>query len=558
MKHLFIIYFLIIVIALPISTFSSDVSVFEDADEIEKIASSVIYIEADDDYDDSEKITGSGFIAFNEKTIITNYHVIQDAIRIVAFDNQNNFLKGIKVIAVDKERDIAILSFKENTSMIPLYLSYPSEYKRGQKVAAIGYPKGLFNTFSTGIISAVAKLRDKTVIQFTAPISHGSSGGALFNSRGEVIGITSSTIEDGQNINFAIDIVHAIELYRKYDPLFVPNKQKPTMKQATIVMPTQTITKDKLSTPVIVSANLNDSTLELTWEKVPGASKYLIYRSSLKNGPYLVIGTTSDLKFEDSPKYLSHFYKVIAFDEDYNSSEFSKPMEVIVQPPVQTPQPSSIKFSSDEEISKYKTLDIGMNDPAVGRLKERMYELGYFSNNTVNNNYTKNTAEYVKQFQKINGLEITGIATPEMQALFFSENAISKPKSITSSNTSKNLPIKLSDGVYFGFGPRIDQSIINTTKDKTVTEFTLVYHCYDKNNISLQFLDSEKDELYQKFKKEVQPGQSLYTGDVLLNVSPFRIDKVKVGIYSLRMSDGTEIVVEKQEVKYKTWDFNLY
>ena len=68
-----------------------------------------------------------------------------------------------------------------------------------------------------------------------------------------------------------------------------------------------------------------------------------------------------------------------------------------------------------------------MKDPDVARLKERMYELGYFNNRTDNNNYTETTAEYVKEFQRANGLAADGIATPEMQALFFSKYAIPKP-----------------------------------------------------------------------------------------------------------------------------------
>lgn len=75
---------------------------------------------------------------------------------------------------------------------------------RGQKVVAIGSPLGLFNSVSDGIISGFRVIDDVDMIQFTAPISHGSSGGALLNMYGEVIGISTAGIDEGQNINLAM------------------------------------------------------------------------------------------------------------------------------------------------------------------------------------------------------------------------------------------------------------------------------------------------------------------------------------------------------------------
>lgn len=76
-----------------------------------------------------------------------------------------------------------------------------------------------------------------------------------------------------------------------------------------------------------------------------------------------------------------------------------------------------------DDLSQYKTLEAGYKGPEVATLKQRMYELGYFENNTVNESFTDKTAEYVKKFEKINGLPVDGIADPEMQALFFSDKA---------------------------------------------------------------------------------------------------------------------------------------
>ena len=78
------------------------------------------------------------------------------------------------------------------------------ELVRGQKVIAIGSPLGLFNSVSDGIISGFRKIKDMDMIQFTAPISSGSSGGAVLNTYGQLIGISTAGIDKGQNINLAV------------------------------------------------------------------------------------------------------------------------------------------------------------------------------------------------------------------------------------------------------------------------------------------------------------------------------------------------------------------
>ena len=75
---------------------------------------------------------------------------------------------------------------------------------RGQRVVAIGSPMGLFNSVSDGIISGFRRIDEVDMIQFTAPTSHGSSGGAVLNLQGEVIGISTAGIDSGQNLNLAV------------------------------------------------------------------------------------------------------------------------------------------------------------------------------------------------------------------------------------------------------------------------------------------------------------------------------------------------------------------
>lgn len=89
------------------------------------------------------------------------------------------------------------------------------------------------------------------------------------------------------------------------------------------------------------------------------------------------------------------------------------------------------------DTSQYQTLTIGSTGTDVAALKQRMYELGYFKNNVVNQTFTSKTAEYVMEFERINGLEVDGIADPEMQALFYSDKALPKSAGDTITATAE-------------------------------------------------------------------------------------------------------------------------
>lgn len=76
----------------------------------------------------------------------------------------------------------------------------------GDTITAIGSPLGLKNTVSKGIVSAIRENRDMKELQISVPISHGSSGGALFDESGRVMGVTSSGYDGGGDLNFAVPI----------------------------------------------------------------------------------------------------------------------------------------------------------------------------------------------------------------------------------------------------------------------------------------------------------------------------------------------------------------
>lgn len=173
-------------------------------------------------YDENDELigSGSGFVAFSNDLIVTNCHVIAEAKKIVAYSDVGDSYQVSDVLCVNSDKDIAILCFESPTDLTPLPLNESGEVVRATPAVAIGSPMGFHNTVSKGNVSSVFTEEEVKYIQFTAPVSPGSSGGALINDEGAVIGITTGTYDDGmgsaQNLNIAVNIIEVIELYENH------------------------------------------------------------------------------------------------------------------------------------------------------------------------------------------------------------------------------------------------------------------------------------------------------------------------------------------------------
>lgn len=164
--------------------------------------------------DGSNAYQGSGFFIDNEGLAVSNYHVFRgtgiglEQIKLVGSDDA---YKVTEVIQKSEQEDFILFRVDcENTNYIPIATDKP---KIGEKVYAIGSPRGLENTFSSGEVS---QWRADNLMQISALIDHGSSGGALINEYGEVVGITSGSFADGSqaNLNYAWSI-DAVKPYIK-------------------------------------------------------------------------------------------------------------------------------------------------------------------------------------------------------------------------------------------------------------------------------------------------------------------------------------------------------
>lgn len=152
---------------------------------------------------------GSGFFINSDGLAVSNYHVFRGTnigAEQIKLANSDEVYKVAEVIHSDADEDFILFRVGvSNTTYIPIAKFKPQV---GEKVYAIGSPRGLENTFSSGEVS---QWRDMNLMQISALIDHGSSGGALINEYGEVVGITSGSFADGSqaNLNYAwsIDII---------------------------------------------------------------------------------------------------------------------------------------------------------------------------------------------------------------------------------------------------------------------------------------------------------------------------------------------------------------
>ena len=182
------------------------------------------------DAKDEPLISGSGFFV-RPGEVVTNLHVVNGArrVEIHTLEGKGRTYPVAGTLAVDDEADLALLKVElpaERSRPLTLTNALPEE---GEQVFVIGNPLRLEGSVSDGIVSAVREVPDVgRIIQITAPVSHGNSGSPLLNMRGQVIGIVTVKVTNGQNINLALGTSRIAALKRgqltSFDQLSASNK----------------------------------------------------------------------------------------------------------------------------------------------------------------------------------------------------------------------------------------------------------------------------------------------------------------------------------------------
>ena len=173
-------------------------------EELAGLASSIVMIRVYDQYNEPFA-SGSGVLINQDGYILTNFHVVRGAAAYgVCLEGEEEPRFTTELIKYHPENDLALIRI-DPVNRRPIHLYQGPDLVRGQRVVAIGSPLGLLNTVSDGIIAGFRNISEVSMIQHTAPTSPGSSGGALLNMYGELVGIVKGGFDDGQNLNLAID-----------------------------------------------------------------------------------------------------------------------------------------------------------------------------------------------------------------------------------------------------------------------------------------------------------------------------------------------------------------
>jgi S1-C subfamily serine protease len=163
--------------------------------------------------------TGSGFVINANGTLLTNWHVVENAVKVtVSFEHSKTV--EARVVGKNPSQDLAVLRIPtEGLNLHALPLGASSTVEVGEPVLAIGNPFGLSRTLTTGVISALQReitapngFTIDNVLQTDAPINPGNSGGPLLNAQGQVIGITSQIETGGSGDDGNIGIGFAVPI----------------------------------------------------------------------------------------------------------------------------------------------------------------------------------------------------------------------------------------------------------------------------------------------------------------------------------------------------------
>ena len=195
-------------------------------EQIYKLASpAVFFVEVFDSEDELVK-TGSGFFISESGLAVTNYHVVIGATSVKITTSDGEVLDVVGIYDYNWKKDAALIRV-EGRGFPYLELADYSRLLTGATVYALGSPLGLQASFSKGIVSqAMREIEGTKYIQLDASISSGSSGGALLDTSGKVIGATNATMLGAQNINLAVPIDFFTELRREwlvpFDSILIP------------------------------------------------------------------------------------------------------------------------------------------------------------------------------------------------------------------------------------------------------------------------------------------------------------------------------------------------
>ncbi|OBR66386.1 hypothetical protein A7K91_24530 [Paenibacillus oryzae] len=239
---------------------------------------------------------GSG-VVISDHLILTNYHVIEDATSATAYSIYSDEIKIKGIVAWDEQTDLAIITTEDPIDLNYVSLNYSTPSK-GSKIYAIGSPQGLQNTISEGIVSNTRYEEGVRYLQINTPIDHGSSGGALFDAYGNLVGITTSGIGNTQaQLNFAVSVLHASILYDTVTETLIKDAAflEPRLPATLADAPLSTI--EKLLKDEFGYASTNYGRAEFSnWEAKRDGEGWLVLSATIDPRFYIYNGSAAEVE----------------------------------------------------------------------------------------------------------------------------------------------------------------------------------------------------------------------------------------------------------------------
>ena len=195
---------------------------------VDESSPAIVRVEAGEDR------VGTGFILDRTGLIATNLHVIEgeSTIKVKLYKDQGEY-PVVSIAGVDRGHDLALMRITPRGKLPIVKLGDSSGVSAGDRIYAIGNPLGMDYSVSDGLISQVRQLSaELTILQISAPISQGSSGGPLFNQFGEVIGVTTMIVTQGQNINLAVPANYLLPMVKQPQAIELAEFAKATKELA--------------------------------------------------------------------------------------------------------------------------------------------------------------------------------------------------------------------------------------------------------------------------------------------------------------------------------------
>jgi hypothetical protein len=249
-------------------------------------------------------VLGSGFIVNANGVLVTNLHVVDGAKSVRVKTDSGDIFDQVGLVETDERRDLAVLKIKAS-GLPPVTIGDSDTIKTGQKIWAIGNSAALTNTITEGLISGVRRAEEVPqlrasgyqVLQISAAIWHGASGGVVVNDQGQVIGVPYAGLDSAQNIGFAIPAKYVL-------PLISENVRT--------YFDTASIATTAISPPSITTSSIGSSILAGLEPAIPP--------DELLKAKTVYVGYISGNRsvFENLPKRLNDWkrWKIVAEEKD--------------------------------------------------------------------------------------------------------------------------------------------------------------------------------------------------------------------------------------------------